>query len=328
MKREGGQGKGLWDFRTDVEDARSGGGFSHPMRARSGSVERDPIDVDDDSDGVILVSSGYLGSPPRNGYAGPPRVSVAPVTLADFKKAVATMMREFFESDDPNEVQQALAEMASPHYHYEFVKRAITMSMDRKDKEREMVSRLLSFLYPGTLTTDHIGKGFERLFEVADDLEIDVPGAKTGVSQFLSRAVVDELLPPSFLSDPLVQGMGDVIVTQAMSRLSSSHGAARVSRVWGPGDGRPVQELKRSMDLLLQEFLLSRDLGEATRCVRELNVPHFHHELVKRAVTNAMDADEVACSAMSVPTPMGTSASKSMLASKPPISAIAATIVV
>lgn len=34
------------------------------------------------------------------------------------------------------------------------------------------------------------------------------------------------------------------------------------------------------MVLLLKEFLSSGDVAEATRCLQELEVPHFHHELV------------------------------------------------
>jgi len=37
--------------------------------------------------------------------------------------------------------------------------------------------------------------------------------------------------------------------------------------------------------------LLSRELDEAARCVREMNAPHFHHELVKRGVKIAMEKD-------------------------------------
>jgi hypothetical protein len=36
-----------------------------------------------------------------------------------------------------------------------------------------------------------MGKGFERLFENMDDLEIDVPGATSIVASFLARALVD-----------------------------------------------------------------------------------------------------------------------------------------
>ena len=34
------------------------------------------------------------------------------------------------------------------------------------------------------------------------------------------------------------------------------------------------------MKLLLREYLGSGDISEACRCLQELDVPHFHHELV------------------------------------------------
>ena len=34
------------------------------------------------------------------------------------------------------------------------------------------------------------------------------------------------------------------------------------------------------MVLLLKEYLSSGDITEATRCLKDLDVPHFHHELV------------------------------------------------
>lgn len=32
--------------------------------------------------------------------------------------------------------------------------------------------------------------------------------------------------------------------------------------------------------MLLKEYLLSGDMSEAEHCLKELEVPHFHHELV------------------------------------------------
>ena len=111
------------------------------------------------------------------------------------------------------------------------------------------------------------------------------------VASFLARAVVDEVLPPAFLSEQNNDRPGDAVVEKAVSLLSREHCNARLERVWGPGDGRPVEELKKDMDQLLQEYLLSRELDEAARCVSELDAPHFHHELVKRGVFAAMELD-------------------------------------
>ena len=60
--------------------------------------------------------------------------------------------------------------------------------------------------------------------------------------------------------------------------LSIRHGSARLEKVWGPSAGE-TSELKRAVRMLVKEYFLSNDAAEAARCVRELNVPHFHHEV-------------------------------------------------
>jgi programmed cell death protein 4 len=81
------------------------------------------------------------------------------------------------------------------------------------------------------------------------------------------------------------------VIEKAIGQLNREHSTARLERIWGPGDGRPVDELKAAMTQLLQEYLLSRELDEAARCVKELECSYFHHELVKRGVVTAMELD-------------------------------------
>ncbi len=55
----------------------------------------------------------------------------------------------------------------------------------------------------------------------------------------------------------------------------------RLEDIWGAGGAtKPVRCLVRQMQLLLQEYLTNADWQEAARCLHELEVPHFHHELV------------------------------------------------
>ena len=169
------------------------------------------------------------------------------------------------------------------------MKRIINKSCDKGDKERELVSQLLSALYPDVMSSNMIGKGFERLFEIIDEIELDCPNAKNIVAIYLARAVKDEVLPPSFLSDAVVCNLGGDIVESAKLMLSREHCGARLEHSWGPGDGRPVEEMKVVVDQLLEEYLISADLEEAVHCVEELQAPHFHHEVVKRAVRHVID---------------------------------------
>ena len=52
------------------------------------------------------------------------------------------------------------------------------------------------------------------------------------------------------------------------------------------------------MNLLLMEYLSSGDKEEAARCLKELEVPHFHHELVYEAVVMVIEKGDQRCAQM------------------------------
>nr|XP_032643847.1 uncharacterized protein LOC116829258 [Chelonoidis abingdonii] len=65
----------------------------------------------------------------------------------------------------------------------------------------------------------------------------------------------------------------------------------QLDNVWGVGGGqRPVKHLIKEMNLLLREYLLSGEVSEAEHCLRELEVPHFHHELVYEAAVMVLES--------------------------------------
>lgn len=42
-------------------------------------------------------------------------------------------------------------------------------------QQRELVSKMLSAAYPDVLSSREVCKGFERLFEMIDDIQLDAP---------------------------------------------------------------------------------------------------------------------------------------------------------
>ncbi|KAF1326190.1 Programmed cell death protein, partial [Globisporangium splendens] len=280
-KRMGGGQKGVWGKPEEI------------LTAVAAVDDNDPNYDSEAEENVILVSTST--SPVKK--ATP--VNLEPDELAakelavnpppEIKKRIIEIIDEYLISGDADEVKSSLKELNGDEFNYEVVKRAITISMDKNDKERELVSRLLSELYLNGLTPSQISMGFRRVLLLAEDLQIDIPTAKSMLAIFIARGVVDEIVPPSFLEDPFINRYAPDIAAEAIKKLSINHGTARMEKAWGPGDGRPVEELKVAIDQLTKEYLLSSDLEEAARCVRELNVPHFHHEVVKRGITNALE---------------------------------------
>lgn len=78
----------------------------------------------------------------------------------------------------------------------------------------------------------------------------------------------------------------------AKALLNMKHGFVRLDNVWGVvGGRRTVKQLSRRIVLLLKEYTVSRDITEAERCVQELEVPHFHHEIVYEAVLLSIESN-------------------------------------
>jgi len=218
---------------------------------------------------------------------------------ADYKAAVSAAILEYLDSEDLDELARSITELAQPQLAYLVVKRAITVSLDHGEREKELVSRAISSLYSTVFTMEQIQDAFRSLFAGVSELRKDAPDVDRVLANFLSRAVIDECVAPAFLADPALAGDAPQILDHAKALLSMRHNGPRLEHVWALGANAPLPDLKRSVSLLLEEFLTSQDLVEAAACLKELEIPHFHHEVVKRGMVLAMDKHDSDCEMMS-----------------------------
>ncbi|CAK1587854.1 unnamed protein product [Parnassius mnemosyne] len=201
---------------------------------------------------------------------------------------------EYFEHGDTNAAAEDFLEFVTPKRSHLVCETIVEIALDHKHSHCEMASVLISDLYGRIFSAKDIGYAFERLLEKLPDLVLDTPDAAVLLSNFIARCVADDCLPPRF-----VQSMAEAdlnaharqAIHRAETLLSMKQGLVRLDNIWGIGGGiRPVKWLIRQIQLLLKEYLSSGDLAEGMRCVRELEVPHFHHELVYETVLLAVEA--------------------------------------
>ncbi|CAN0890404.1 MA3 DOMAIN-CONTAINING TRANSLATION REGULATORY FACTOR 3 [Linum grandiflorum] len=214
--------------------------------------------------------------------------------LDDYKKAVASIIEEYFSTGDVEVAASDLRELGASQYHPYFIKRLISMALDRHDKEKEMASVLLSSLYADVITPSQISYGFVILLESADDLVVDILDAVDLLALFVARAVVDEILSPAFLirakkTFPETSKGYQVLLTAEKSHLSAPHHAELLERRWGGSTRTTVEEVKKKIAILLREYVESGQAVDACKSIRELGVTFFHHEVVKRALVLAME---------------------------------------
>lgn len=268
-KKEGGGGKFTWGLAGKL--------YEEPAYL-------DPNDPNYDSDSQGNVTFDEVTSDSENVTA--PKVRLE------------TILKEYFASDDLEEAialvkQAGLGESGRS----QLVRSIVCLGAEGTGSCRELGSELLAELvarrvvYPAD-----VARAFKTLLNAElEELCVDVPDAPGAVGAFLARAVADLALGAEFVgalergAEKELSGAKAVeAVTRAAALLKQK---SRLHDIWGVGGAfKPVRFLSRQMELLLQEYLGSGEVAEARHCLRELEVPHFHHELVYQAGLMSLEA--------------------------------------
>ncbi|XP_061439747.1 programmed cell death protein 4-like isoform X2 [Rhineura floridana] len=222
----------------------------------------------------------------------------------ELEKKVQPMVMEYFEHGDTLEVVELLRELNLGGHKAAVPSLAVALSLEGKASHRELTSRLLSDLVGKVMGPEDIAAAFDRMLSDLPDLILDTPEAPQMLGQFIARAVADHALPLDFL-ERYKRRVDCEHARTALDRaavlLRIKRDVNRLDNVWGVGGGqRPVKHLIKEMNLLLREYLLSGEVSEAEHCLRQLEVPHFHHELVYEAVVMVLESSGDTAVAMMV----------------------------
>lgn len=229
--------------------------------------------------------------------------SVPKLDIGEYEKYALSILNELFRNYDVKNAVECVEELnLTKRARSALVRTLITVAMDQlKPSSRELISELLAELCATknhVLEPAEVAKGFEEFFQFdLPDLAVDYVDAREITGNFVARAIADEALPPT----TFLQQIKDVMqiwpsrelvqqsINQAELKLEAKN---RLDSIWCVGGGtRPVRYLIRKIKQLLREYLVSGDKAEAARCVHELEVPHFSHEVVFQAgviVINSM----------------------------------------
>jgi len=221
--------------------------------------------------------------------------SIVPVMSDEnIQKNVEETILEYFEVGDAIEVLNSFDDMNFGPKKYQIVVIAVEAAMDHKPSHRELTSRLISVLHEEMLTTEDIAKAFDVLLQNIPELILDAPDASNLLGNFIARAVADDCISGGYVTsrkDKMENEHARLALAHAEILLMEKTSMLRLHNVWGVGGGgQPVKALTRRIHLLLEEYASSYDATEASRCLSELEVPHFHHEMVYEALFMAIEA--------------------------------------
>ncbi|KAK4336879.1 hypothetical protein RND71_043984 [Anisodus tanguticus] len=261
-KKGGAGGKGTWGKLVDVEEKFE-----------------DPSDINYDSDNQ--ENCEYI-------------VIIPPLTDEEIDRHVTSLITEYFEHGDTEEIAFSLEEFNFDKKQSQIIVIAVTLAMEHKSSHRELTSVLISDLYDRILKEKDFDLAFKILLKSLPDLVLDTPEAPVILGNFIARSIADDCLPPNYVQK--IQNNLDgcehakACLEHISSLLDSKYAMMKLDTVWGIAGGmRPVIALISRIQLLLFEYICSGEIEEATRCLKELEVPHFHHELVYEAIVYALE---------------------------------------
>lgn len=263
-KKAGGGGKGTWGKNGEVYEEES-------------EDPKDPnYDSEENKDNDVVMTE-----------------VIPDLTSSEFDNVVTPIIMEYYDHGITAEVSASLKELNITHLKHRIVYLTIVMAMEKKGAQREQTSVLISDLYGDRIVYEQdVELGFQALMNALPELKLDTPDAAQVLGQFMARCVADDCLNPCYIKDHLEHPteISRKALEAAHKLLQMKHGIVRLDNVWGFGGGiRPVKTLIKKIVLLINEYLSSKDMREAERCVMDLDVPHFHHEIVYEAILIALE---------------------------------------
>ncbi|PRQ17124.1 putative initiation factor eIF-4 gamma, MA3 [Rosa chinensis] len=178
----------------------------------------------------------------------------------EYARQYKSIIQEYFFSDDIPVLIQSLKDLAVPEHNPIFVKKLVILAMDGKNREKEMASLMdLSCFW-----------NMPRIQNWASwMLQMSAP--------YLARAVVDDVLSPLKLEE-----IGSRLPPNCSATVTAN-GSVTVGTGWA------VEDTKDKITKLLDWYESGGVVAEACQCIRDIGMPFFNHEVVKKALVLAME---------------------------------------
>lgn len=211
----------------------------------------------------------------------------------EIDKYVKPIISEYYEHGNTEEVISQLEDFNFGTRRFQVAVIAVQMAMERKSSYREMTSVLISDLYGRLLTGADLERAYDTLLHILPDLMLDTPNADVVLGKFIARSVADDCLAPIYVQrgvELYTEKPRSVAMKQANHSLTTRNALINVDTIWGIAGGmRPVKYLVKEMQSILEEFVVTNIKDEAGAALKELEVPHFHHEFVYEAIVKAIE---------------------------------------
>lgn len=215
----------------------------------------------------------------------------------DLETEIKPIILEYFHNGDTIEVVDHFKCYNFNKIRAQLIAYSLQIALEHNNTCKELMSRLLRDLTFELFSEKDFVNGFDLLLKNLNDLTLDNPDASEKIGTFIARAIADKVVPKDYLErffndEENNANMPDLTndkiakaIESARVLVNMNQHLYQLSHIWGNKGGfLAVKELSDKINEIIQEFYDSGDIDEAVRCLKELNVPHFHHEFIYEAI--------------------------------------------
>lgn len=199
-------------------------------------------------------------------------------TLRRFQEEVKALMAEYFVSRAVEDTADRVVDLLKdcPSEADELGVLAIRAALDRDDKvaQKAVVDLICSLNKRGTLDRAALIRSFEKLFCTWEDISIDAPHAPKGLLEVLHGCMTGGAAERPLLTK----------VPEALLKAGLSQASPELKELMA-GIAEELKEFKLQASRRLEEYFVTLNTDETLTSLRELKMPSYHHEFVKKAIT-------------------------------------------
>jgi len=200
-------------------------------------------------------------------------------------------VREFFHHASDADLLEYCISLNLQKKKLLIVERLVETGLEAKKEYRELISKALLYLFEQEfLTQNDMACGFCNIIDRADELILDTPDIVNILGKFIARAYCEKTLPEKFIEIEIKNASSELIYQVMITSYGFQKDQIAIRTCWGESGGfLDTTKLSEKIREILKEFLSTSDSGEVARCIRELDVPHYHHEIVYEGILIAME---------------------------------------
>ncbi|KAL8555731.1 hypothetical protein ACS0TY_003518 [Phlomoides rotata] len=165
-------------------------------------------------------------------------------------------IKEFYSARDENEIALCIKDLNTPSFYPSMISIWLTDSFERKDTERDLLTKLLLNLSKprdGLISEDQLIKGFESVLTVLEDAVNDAPRAAEFLGCIFARLVLEKVVSLSELGKLIYEG-GEEQGSLVEAGIAAEVVGSILETIKSEKGDSALNEIRSSSNLQLQKF--------------------------------------------------------------------------